>query len=78
MTSPFSRFFDQVCEFEPFTDHAELADVLYCVEHNDDDIALMLYSDVLWVISQWHEPVMVRLLVFERLISKFAAPSRLH
>jgi hypothetical protein len=67
----FSRFLDEVNAMEPDTDHAELADVLHAVQYNDDEIALELFPKIRWVISRKHEPVMARLLMVERLISKF-------
>lgn len=42
----FSSFFDEVCEMEPDTDHAQLADVLHAVQYNDDEIALELFDPI--------------------------------
>ena len=69
--SPFAAFFDEVCLLSPDKDHAPLAELLRCIEYNDDDIALSLYEDVRWAVSQWECSVEVRLALIDRLISKF-------
>jgi hypothetical protein len=69
----FSSFFDEVCAMEPNVEHSQLAEVLHNIEVNDDEIAIELFDKIRWVISQTDEPVMVRLLMIERLMAKFVA-----
>ncbi len=69
--SPWSAFYEEVCDLSPDKDHAPLANLLRSIEYNDDEIALALRDDILWTITQTDAPVEVRLAMIDRLITKF-------